>query len=109
PEVGLEEAVMIIIADLREPTVDRNAGVVDPGIETAEVSDGGVGSALEVGAAADVGDDMDGLAAGAGDIVFDGLESFLVASDEDDAGAVFRGGASGGEADAAGRAGDDED
>jgi len=54
---------VILIADLFESAVDGNACVIHPGIESAELLDGVVGDALEILAAADVGDDVKRFAA----------------------------------------------
>src|SRR5690606_37951761 len=109
PEVGLEKPMVVLIGDRGAAAAEGDAGVADPGIEDTEVGAGGIGGALEVGAAADIGDDVDRLSAGGVEFLFDGSKGFFVAGDEDEASALFGGGASGGESDAAGRTGDDED
>src|SRR4051812_6427650 len=77
PEVGFEEAAAVFIGDLVEAAVDGDAGVVDPGVDAAELAEGCVGDVLDLLAVGDVALDGDGLAAGGLDAVGDVVEGLL--------------------------------
>ncbi len=108
PEVGFEQAPMVRVAGVLDLADHRDAGVVHPGIETAELLDGEVGDLLHGLAIADVGCQGDHLIAAA-EFAGDLLQRLLVARHQHQAGALGHGGARGGQADAAGGAGDDDD
>jgi hypothetical protein len=77
PEVGLEQAAVILVRHVEEVAVDGDARVVDPGVEAAEALLGRDADAVHVAHAAHVGDDVDGLAALAPDLLGQALQRLL--------------------------------
>ncbi len=63
PEIRLEQPPLVVHRHVREPAVDRNAGVVDPRVEGAELSHRDVGDTIHFLGHGHVGDDMGGAAA----------------------------------------------
>src|SRR3954453_9643797 len=63
PEVHLEELAHVLQGNLRQPAIERDAGVVYPGVHRAELLDGRCSQPLHVIRAGDVGHDAPGCAA----------------------------------------------
>src|SRR5437868_5040998 len=86
PKVDVKEPPMVLVTDLVELTEDRNAGVVDPGIEAAEVVDSRLRDSLDILGTADIGDDMGRLATGQPNVVLNCRECLAVAGGENEPG-----------------------
>jgi hypothetical protein len=109
PEDDVEHPAHVRGRHLPGLTEDGHGGVVDPGVEVAERPDRGVGDALDVVLVGHVGDDRDGLAPAAVDLVAELLQRVLVAGSQDQAGTPLGGAPGSGQADAAGGSGEDDD
>jgi hypothetical protein len=104
--VGIEESTMVLERDLLDGSEDCNAGIVDPGIEAAELADRRLGDSLHVVIAADIrrngyGSPTLGLA-----VTRDFLQGSLVPGHESKLGTTTGQGVGRRQADAAGRSGE---
>ncbi len=106
--IGLEDLLMVLVADLLELRVGADARAIVPGVEAAVLLDDRADGAAHLLALADVGDDVIALAAIGADVVANFPHTLLVAGEDDDIGAALRGHFRGGQADARRPAGDDD-
>ena len=106
PEVGVEQPLLVFHRHVGELAVNRHAGVVHPGIESAELANRVVGDAVQIFGNRDVGNDVGGAAAADRDVFRGHAQIVLVARRQDDAGAAARRHPRRRQPDAAGRAGD---
>ncbi len=109
PEVGLDQALVIGVADLAQLTVDRAPRHVHPGVEAAEGRHRAVGDRLDIRPVADIRHDVDRLAADALDLGLDARQGVAAARCQHHPGAALRCHAGRGEADARGCPGDHDD
>ena len=88
PVIGLEQLVMIVVAELFELGVHANTGIVDPSVEPAVASCHGLNDISHVVPKTDVTDHVIGSASFATDGVTHGFEGLGAAGHQDHPGAV---------------------
>jgi hypothetical protein len=109
PEVDLEELTHVFDGDFGELSIERNPGVVDPGVQGAEFLDGGRGDPLHVLFIRHVGHYRVGSATAVPDPLYSGSQLRLISRAENEAGAAFGRAVRGREAYPASPAGYDHD
>src|SRR3954447_1404694 len=97
PEVRVKEALLIFERHFGQLAVYRNAGIVHPRIEPAELADGGVGDAIEVSRFRHIRDRVGRASAACIDLIGGTLQILFVARSEDDSRAARGGDARGGQ------------
>ncbi len=109
PEVDLEEFAAVLLAHLVEPSVDREAGVVHPGIDPAEARDRLLSEPVDLRTVADIAGHGERLSARGGNPPGDFVQRLAATSSQHDLGSLPGGSLGRRQADTRRSAGDDDD
>jgi len=109
PEVDVEQAVLVFKRHVHEFANHHDAGIVHPGVKASEALQRRFRDPLDGLALGHVRHHVDGVRPAVAELSGESLQCLFVAGGEDKPGASGRGKPRGGQADAAGRAGDDDD
>ena len=109
PIIGVEQLALVLPGHVHDGAVDRDAGVVDPGVDPAEPLHRPLAHAGDGVAIAHVGHHREGLPAPRPDLAHQFVERVLVARHDHQRSAAAGQPPCGGEADAGRRAGEDDD
>ena len=109
PEVHVEQAAMIVLGHLVQATVDRDTGIVHPGVDASMRGDDAGDGILHLSAVGHIDTQGLGPAAFGVDGRRDVLEGFAAACQKHHIGPALGGQQRGAQTDPAGRTGDDDD